>query len=185
MMSTSTQLMTAEELIRLPSGQYRYELINGELITMSPAGHDHGRISVRLTAPLAQFVWDNDLGEVFSSDTGFQLSSKPDTVLAPDVSFIRKDRVQKVGRSQGYWLGPPDLAVEVLSPEQRDAYIKKRVAQWLSFGTKEVWIINPRTSTLTVHSPQGIVVTLTNDEFLDGREIVPGFRFSIKRLFDL
>ena len=184
-MSTSTQLMTAEELIRLPGGQYRYELINGELITMSPAGHDHGRISIRLSSPLAQFVWENDLGEVFSSGTGFQLSSKPDTVLAPDVSFIRKDRVQKVGRSQGYWLGPPDLAVEVLSPEQRDAYIEKRVAQWLSFGTKEVWIINPRTSTLTVHSPQGIVVTLTNDEFLDEREIVPGFRFSIKRLFDL
>ena len=184
-MSTSTQLMTAEELIQLPRGQYRYELINGELITISPAGYDHGRISIRLSSPLAQFVWENDLGEVFSSDTGFQLSSKPDTVLAPDVSFIGRDRVQKVGRSQGYWLGPPDLAVEVLSPEQRDAYIKKRVAQWLSFGTKEVWIINPRTSTLTVHSPQGIVVTLTNDEFLDGREIVPGFRFSIKRLFDL
>src|SRR6476469_8775505 len=184
-MSTSTQLMTAEELIQLPRGQYRYELINGELITTSAAGHDHGRISIRLSSPLAQFVWENDLGEVFSSDTGFQLSSKPDTVLAPDVSFIGRDRVQKVGRLQGYWLGPPDIAVEVLSPEQRDAYIKKRVAQWLSFGTKEVWIINPRTSTLTVHSPQGIVVTLTNDEFLDGREIVPGFRFSIKRLFDL
>src|SRR5262245_11124720 len=184
-MSTSTQLLTAEELLRLPSGQFRYELINGELITMSPAGHDHGRISIRLSSPLAQFVWENDLGEVFSSDTGFQLSSNPDTVLAPDVSFVSKDRVQRVGRSQGYWLGPPDLAVEGLSPDQGAAYIKKRVAQWLSFGTKEVWIINPRPSTLTVHGPQGIDLTLSNDECLDEREIVPGFRFAVKRLFAL
>ena len=184
-MSTSTQLMTAEELLLLPSGQFRYELVNGELITMSPAGHDHGRISIRLSSPLAQFVWENDLGEVFSSDTGFQLSSSPDTVLAPDVSFVSKDRVQRVGRSQGYWLGPPDLAVEVLSPDQATSYVKKRVAQWLSFGTKEAWVINPMTSTLTVHSPQGIVVTLSNDEFLDGRDIVPGFRFAVERLFEL
>ena len=184
-MSTSTQLMTAEELLKLPSGQYRYELINGELITMSPAGHDHGRISVRLSSPLAQFVWDNELGEVFSSDTGFQLTSDPDTVLAPDISFVSKERVQKVGRSHGYWPGGPDLAIEVLSPEQGATYIKKRVAQWLSFNTKEVWIIDPRRSTVTVHNAHGIVVTLTIDKFLDGREIVPGFRFPVKKLFEL
>src|SRR4029078_10169133 len=94
-MSTPTALMTADELLRLPRGQFRYELINGELKTMSPSGHTHGRIIVRLSSPLAQFVWDNDLGEVFGAETGFKLSSNPDTVLAPDVSFVSKGRVNE------------------------------------------------------------------------------------------
>jgi Uma2 family endonuclease len=184
-MSTSTQLMTAEELLLLPSGQYRYELINGELKTMSPAGHDHGRISVRLTAPLAQFVWDNNLGEVFSSDTGFQLTSDPDTVLAADVSFVTKERVLKVGRSRGYWQGPPDLAVEVLSPSEGRAYLAKRVSQWLSFGVRQLWIVDPKTSTVSIYKPGDVTVTLAANEFLDGGDLLPGFSLAVKRVFEL
>ena len=176
--------MTAAELIRLPSGQFRYELINGELKTMSPSGHTHGRISVRLTVPLAQFVWDNNLGEVFGAETGFLLTTNPDTVLAPDVSFIRKERATEARKTTGYWPGPPDLAVEVLSPSERPTAVKTKVSEWLEFGAKEVWVVDPKTCTVTIQSKSENRV-LTEDEDIEGRELIPGFHIPVKRLFEL
>src|SRR5829696_2282196 len=118
MSTTSTALMTAEELIQLPRGYYRAELVNGELIKMPLPGLPHGRIALRLSVPLAQFVWEHGLGEVYN-EIGFKLTSNPDTVLGPDVCFISKQRLEEIGDVTGYWQGPPDLAVEVLSPGDR------------------------------------------------------------------
>src|SRR5919106_3621178 len=95
MSATSTALMTAEELMELPDDDLRHELINGELITMPLPGIPHGRIAARLSAPLTQFVLDHDLGEVFITDSGFQLTWNPDTVVGPDISFISKERLEQ------------------------------------------------------------------------------------------
>ncbi|MDQ2938191.1 MAG: Uma2 family endonuclease, partial [Acidobacteriota bacterium] len=89
-MTTQVQLITADELLALPRGQFRYELINGELKKMSPAGHRHGRVIVRLATPLAQHVIEKGLGEVYAAETGFKLKSNPDTVRAPDIAFITR-----------------------------------------------------------------------------------------------
>src|SRR5438876_107039 len=113
-MSAEIQLMTAEDLLALPRGQFRYELISGELKKMSPAGHDHGRITMELAGPLQQFVKKKGLGKVYAAETGFLLTRDPDTVRAPDIAFIRQKRIDEVGRVKGYWNGPPDLAVEVI-----------------------------------------------------------------------
>ena len=183
-MSTSTTLMTAEELLQLPSGQYRYELINGELKTMSPSGHNHGRITVRLTVPLASFVWDNDLGEVFGTETGFKLTTQPDTVLAPDISFIEKSRMERAKSSEGYWEGPPDLAVEFLSPGDRKDQVAKKASQWLSFGAKLVWVVDPRTRTVVVYESGSDVLNVSEGDFLDGGDVVSGFKMAVGKIFD-
>ena len=94
MSTTSTALMTAEEFMELPDDGYRYELINGELERMPAPGFPHGRIVLRLMVPLAQFVWDHDLGEVYDY-SGFQLTLNPDTVLGPDAAFVSKGRLGK------------------------------------------------------------------------------------------
>src|SRR5687768_15778940 len=114
-MATQVQLITADELLTLPRGEFRYELVRGELKKMSPAGHEHGAIIMQLAAPLAQYVKDKKLGRVYAAETGFKLETNPDTVRAPDIAFIVTARVEAVGKARGYWPGAPDLAVEVLS----------------------------------------------------------------------
>lgn len=182
-MSTEVQLITADELLALPRGEFRYELVKGELIKMSPAGHDHGRIIMQLAAPLATHVKQNALGNVYAAETGFILEINPDTVRAPDIAFIGGERVQAVGRTRGYWRGAPDLAVEVLSPDDRVSEVEEKVAEWLTAGSKQVWVVSPRLKTITIYSSLTNVKTLTEKDVLSGGEVVPGFEIAVVDIF--
>jgi Uma2 family endonuclease len=184
MSATSTALMTAEELLQLPDGDYRAELINGELITMPLPGLPHGRIVARLTGSLEQFVWNHELGELYTGDAGFQLTWNPDTVLGPDISFISKERLKEVGEIiKGYWQGPPDLAVEVLSPSDRPGKVKQKISRWFSFGTKQLWIVDPKHSTVTVYRSPVDTTTFSGSDYLEASDLLPGFRISLDRIF--
>jgi Uma2 family endonuclease len=182
-MSTTTQLMTAEELLKLPRGQFRYELVEGELRQMSPAGHNHGRIVVRLTLPLAQHVADHNPGEVYAAETGFKLKTNPDTVRAPDVSFIRRERVEEVGETEGFWPGAPDLAVEVNSPGDTIREVEEKVEEWLNAGTSLVWVVSPKLRTVTAYRSLTDIVTLTERDALDGGDVIHGFQYPVAKLF--
>lgn len=180
-MSTATQLMTAEELIKLPRGRFRYELVKGELLTMSPAGEEHGAVIMNLTLPLAQHIKANDLGVVYGAETGFKLASNPDTVLAPDIAFIRRERVGSL--SKGFRSGAPDLAVEVISPGESRSRIEKKVERWLRGGALGVWVVNPQTRTVAVHRPDSETRLLSEQDELTGENIVPGFGFPVSEIF--
>ncbi|HEX8160795.1 MAG TPA: Uma2 family endonuclease [Pyrinomonadaceae bacterium] len=180
---TTTRLMTADELLTLPSGRFRYELIKGELITMSPAGQEHGAITINLTVLLAQHVKANNLGIIFAAETGFKLESDPDTVRAPDVSFIRRERVEREGISKGYGAGAPDLAVEVLSPDDSPRKVEKKTADWLAGGALEVWNVNPKKRTAAVHRPAAGSTVLGESDELGGGELLPGFRCRVSEVF--
>jgi Uma2 family endonuclease len=175
--------MTAEELIQLPRGYYRAELINGELIKMPLPGLPHGRTAARLGASLTHFVLDHELGEVFMNDAGFQLTWDPDTVLGPDISFISKERLKQVEEVEGYWQGPPDLAVEVLSPGDRPGKVNKKISRWFSFGTKQVWIVDAKHSTITVYRSPSDTTTFSGSDYLESPDLFPGFRISMDRVF--
>jgi Uma2 family endonuclease len=174
--------MTAEELMQLPRGEFRHELINGELITMPLPGLPHARIQGRLLAPLLHFVLEHDLGDVYG-EAGFLLTVDPDTVLGPDVCFISKRRLQEAGEVNGYWSGPPDLAVEVLSPSDRPSRVTTRISRWFGYGAKQVWIVNPKNRSVTVHRSPTDVTTFSGSDHLEAEDLLPGFRLSLDRIF--
>ncbi len=183
MSTTSTALMTAEELLQLPDDDVRHELINGELITMPVPRLPHGRIEARLGVPLTQFVWDHDLGEVYIGDSGFQLTWNPDTVVGPDISFISKVRLAQAGDVKGYWQGPPDLAVEIYTPEYRPGKISERVSRLFNAGTKQVWIVHLKHSKVTVYRSPSDTTTFSGSDYLEAQDLFPGFRISLARIF--
>ena len=182
-MITATTLMTADELLAMPDdGFHRYELVQGELITMAPAGGEHGAIGSRTCRRIGNFVEANDLGEVFNSDTGFIISTDPDTVRCPDVSFVRKERIIADGIPKGFMQGAPDLAVEVISPSDSYSEVAEKAAQLLEAGTQLVALIDPRTRTVSLHY-DGEIDRLGEGDTLTLGDVVPGFECGVGELF--
>ena len=182
-MTTSQRLMTAEELLRLPDDGQRHELIAGELTTMPPSGAEHGRVAVRFTGPLSHYVAAHRLGEVFAAETGFLLARDPDTVRAPDVAFVSRERIAAAGNVTGYWPGAPDLAVELISPNDLYTEVDEKVATWLAHGARMVLVLNPRRRAVAVHRPGADVRHLTDDDTLAGEDVVPGWTVPVRELF--
>ena len=182
MATTTTKLMTAEELLAMPDDGYRYELVRGELRKRAPAGHVHGREGNRVNVSLSNHVYENDLGETYLAETGFVLARSPDHVRAPDVAFVRRERVEEVGDAEGYFPGAPNLAVEVISPNDRYTQVEEKVADWLNHGALMVIVVNPRNRTVQVHTSNG-VTELTEADTLDGGDVVPGWSMPVTDIF--
>src|SRR4051794_31198147 len=128
-MALQTQLMTAEELLRLPRDGNRYELVRGELRKMSPTGAEHSRIAGRFAASLGHYVLEQGLGEVFVTEPGFVLATNPDTVRSPDLAFVTAARLATAGQVRGFWTGAPDLALEVISPHDLYTEVDDKIAE--------------------------------------------------------
>jgi len=175
--------MTADELLKMPHGNSRHELIKGELRTMSPAGYDHGIITMQLAGRLAEFVRAPKLGVVLAAETGFLLSTDPDTVRAPDVAFVCRERAEATGKTAGFWRGAPDLAVEFISPSDTYAEVEEKALEWLEAGTLAVVIINPRNETVIVRRSLRDITILTNQDILEFNDIVPGWSILVSELF--
>jgi len=177
------QLVTADELLEISAqDENRYELIQGKVRVMSPAGGEHGVTAANLNARLFIHADDNQLGAVFAAETGFLLETNPDLVRAPDVAYVRSERIRSRVSSK-YFPGAPDLAVEVVSPNDRAEEVQDKVQDWLSHGTQLVWVVEPKTRTVTVYRPDGTANVLQATDTLDGEDVLPGFRFPLSRLW--
>src|SRR5437867_11621007 len=105
LMAQETRAITAEELFRIPDDGYKYELVAGRLRKMTPAGSLHGVVGMRLATTITDHVDRHRLGVTFAADTGFKLASDPDTVRAPDVAFVARERIPATGIPTAYWQG--------------------------------------------------------------------------------
>ena len=182
-MRTRKTLFTVDELFHLPRGKCRYELVKGELYEMPPAGGRHGSVAMRIGVLLGAHVMGNQLGEVFAAETGYIIRRDPDTVRAPDVSFIARDRLPRGELPAGYLEIIPDLAVEVLSPNDRPNEVRDKVEDWLRAGVSLVWVVDPTSRSATVYQSMDDVQELSEDNSLDGNQVVPGFTCRVGDLF--
>ena len=182
-MSETTHLVTADELERFPRDDRRYELVDGRIIPMSPVGYQHGRVVMQFGSLLHRYLQGRPVGVVVT-EVGFKLAFGPDTVRAPDIAFIRTDRIP-APNARGFFTGPPDLAIEVLSPDDRPADVRTKVDQYLARGVAMVVVIDPDQKTVTTWRPTTQPATLQADEdLLDLSDVIPGFRCSLREIFE-
>ncbi|MCL4240447.1 MAG: Uma2 family endonuclease [Dehalococcoidia bacterium] len=184
-MTTSESLLTAEEFANLPeppSGE-RMELIRGRVVMAPPADTYHGMHAFEVGVALRGFVQAHRLG-VLTGEGGYLLAEDPDVVRAPDVAWIAADRGRPVPGE--YFRGAPNLAVEIVSPSDRDADVAEKVADWLAAGSQRVWVVRPRQRAVTVHRPNGDAHTYAYTETLDSDDAgfpVSGFELSLAAIF--
>jgi len=175
-------LMTADELLYAHIPNKRTELVRGVLVVREPPGGQHGFVAMNLGAELAVYAKQTGVGRAFAAETGFKLTSNPDTVRAPDVAFITRERVPSPIPA-GYPAMPPDLAVEVLSPDDRPGEVLAKVADWLDAGARLVWVVDPVRRVARVYRADGSETHLSGDQALDGEDVVPGFACPLESVF--
>ncbi len=183
-MVTTTRLVTAEELLNMPDDGFRYELVRGELRKRLPAGQAHGRYAMNIGLSLGGYVKVNHLGKSYIADTGFILETDPDHVRAPDFAFISNDRLREIGESDGFARGAPDVAVEVISPNDRYTDVDEKVADWLNAGCRAVIVVNLRRRTVNLHLSPTDVSILTESDTLEIEDIVQGWRMPVGEIFE-
>lgn len=184
--TSAEELLTADEFMSLlePESGGRMELVAGRVLVEMPVGRRHARTAARLARKLGEFVDDNRLGEVHV-EVGTVTRREPDSVRAPDVSFVGADRLSTMPQD-GYLVGPPDLAIEVMSPEDRESDVSRKVEEYLDAGVRRVWIVRPRNMTVTVHRPGGDSHTYAASAILTSDDAgfpIDGLRIELATLF--
>ncbi len=182
--TSETTTFTADQLAKMPADGVRREIVQGELRMMSPAGGRHGVVALRLGHYLLQHVKDRELGYVFAAETGFLLSQGPDTVRAPDVAFVRRDRIESIDEVTGFVPLAPDLVAEVVSPSDSFSEVEEKVLCWLQHGVSVVLVVDPGNRTCRISHVDGRVAMLNETEVISVEEILPAWRLDVASLFD-
>jgi Uma2 family endonuclease len=181
--SVKPKVTTADELYQLSSDGMRYELVEGSLRMMWPAGGRHGRLAIRIAWLLNNHVIANQLGVVLAAETGFRISENPDTVLAPDVAYVENSRYGQVENEVGYLPLAPDLAVEVLSPNDRFSRVESKALAWLDAGSKLVLLVDPEMETIHAYRSRSEIQIFEKLETIECGDAVPGWTLEVNDVF--
>jgi Uma2 family endonuclease len=178
------KVWTEEELLELPLNGYKYELADGELHIMSPAGPDHGVVCVNVGSLLREFCRGKQLGVVTDGQAGFYM--KNGDVFSPDVSFVTAARWNRISAKQRkkFFRGSPDLAVEVLSPTEPRWHIERKIEAYLDNDTRIVWVMDPGTRAVLVYTPGAKPVEVVEDGLITGDPVLPGLAFKASAAFE-
>ena len=183
-MTTQKTLLTADEFYDFCcQNDGRYELVKGEVVEMAPTNAVHGMASIRIGSHFFNYLSRNPIGEVFV-DTGYLLEQAPDTVRGPDVSFVSRERL--AGRDinePGFQPGPPDIAIEVISPSNRPGEMRRKLREYFDSGARRVWYVYPNSRSVAVHFPEGSVRHCAESDTLEDPELLPGFALPVRAIF--
>jgi Uma2 family endonuclease len=177
--------ITDEDLLRLPRDGRKRELVDGE-IRVSPAGGRHGQISVELLVRIHAFVRERRLGVVFDSSTGFRIAGRKagqQDVRSPDISFVKAGRIPDDHAPAGFIELAPDLAVEILSPDDRRREVLEKVGEFLDAGTRLVWVLDPEPRTAAAYRSLTDIRRLGPSDSLEGEDVLPGFACALADIF--
>ncbi len=190
-MSIQEKLYTADELWELShQPEYRdkrLELSEGRLIELQSSGVKHGNIAYRIGLLMGIFAEPRNLGEFMTADAGYILDTGTgkSTVRAPDLGFVSMERVPEGGLPAKYMPFAPDLAVEVVSPNDTPSEVEEKIDEYLQAGTRMVIVVHPKNKTIYVYTPDHTRRRLTLDDVLDGGDVLPGFSAHVRQIFKL
>lgn len=175
------EAITVEEFMRLPDDGHKYERVKG-VLKVTPAGHEQEDIGIWLSTLLTNFVRPRELGRIYGSNAGYRFPNGD--VRAPNVSFVRQERLPGGRSPKGFADYPPDLAVEILSPNQKLKDMGYKAGEFLDWGTPLVWVIDPDARSVTVYRSLTKAHTLGPNDELSGEEVIPGFSIRVGELFE-
>ncbi len=178
----SHTIVEPEDLLAMPDGG-RYELIDG-VPKEKPMGAQSDEVAVNVAGILRQFVKANRLGHVYGSQTGFQcLPRDPKAVRMPDTSFVATGKLPGDQTPEGYIKLAPDIAVEVISPNETYEEVEAKVAEYRSAGVKLIWIVSPKSRTVLIRRVDGTCAEVSETGTLSGEDVIPGFACPVAELF--
>jgi Uma2 family endonuclease len=181
-MSATATVYTPDDLLAMPDGDH-FELVDGHLVERN-IGAESSHIASKLLSLLLAFCEQHGLGWVFGPDCGYQcFPGRPTTVRRPDVSVVRSGRFEGDQVPTGYVTLAPDLAVEVLSPNDLDYETDQKIEDYLAAGVPLVWVINPQSKTVLIYRADGSIQGLRANDELSGEGVVPGFRCRVGDIF--
>lgn len=156
-----------------------YEIVNGVPEEKEMPGARHGMIAALLLTRLNIFIEANQLGVAFT-EVNFKIG---DNERIPDLSFIAADRIPVEGIPEGVWQIPPDLAIEIISPNDLHEKVSNKVLEYLEAGVKQVWIVSPEIRTVTIFRSMEQVQVFSGDRVLESPDLLPGFRCPLAEIF--
>ena len=182
-----TAIYSPEDLLRLPDS-VSYELVDGKLVERN-MGMDSSRIAARIIQLLWAPVEDAKRGHVFGADAGYQcFADAPDKVRKADVSVVLRGRFPGDQIPSGHSRIAPDLAVEVISPNDRFYDVEEKVEEYLGAGVRLIWVVSPEARAVYVYrlvaSPGGKGTFLQSDDTITGEDVIPGFSSTVSRFFE-
>ena len=180
--------MTADEFFDSPFVE-GFELVKGKIVpkggrfeTAMPTGAKHGAVTDELETRISNFVRENNLGRVFAAETGFILAEG--TVRGIDISFVGNEKLAEFGIPGTFFPTAPDLAVEVISPGNTSDEIQEKIEEYLSAGTKLVWIVYPKQKIVQVHRQSNVIRVLREADELNGEDVLPNFKVRLNEIFN-
>lgn len=181
-MGTVVRPIIIEEFILLPGNEHM-ELVRGEVVKTMPPGGKHSIVAGEIMRLLGNWA-KQGAGGYAGVEGGFILSANPDTLRGPDVFYVQSSKIPPSGVPDNFWTITPDLAVEVVSPNETDEKVRDKVHDFLTAGTPLVWVVYPRRREVVIHTPDGLSRTYAGEDVLESPEVLPGFSCKVSEIFE-
>lgn len=179
---TGGRLITGEEFALIPNKD-RCELVEGRIVKMSPTGDDHGGYESNFALAIGNFVRAHNLGKMRVGESGVYTRRDPDSVRGMDVAFISNERWAQRKKTGAFLDVPPDLVVEILSPDDAWSDMTDKLREYFTIGVRLVWVADPKKRRVYTYRSLSDVREFNEPDDLPGDDVLPGFSAPVAELF--